>query len=106
MKKEGNWPPPPPCDRPPAPPMPPNTSHSEIDLPALTLRDKVENLFGALNTKVSRQELRIEELENALRYYGDSDNYKLTYDDQCHGGLSANIEYDGGKRARKILYGE
>lgn len=83
---------------------PPNTIHSESELPALTLRDKMEGVFGALNTKVSRQELRIEELENALRYYGDSDNYKLTHDDVC--GVSADIEYDGGRRARKTLYGD
>ena len=69
-------------------------------------RGNLEAFFGAMNSKISKQQIRIEELENALRYYGDSDNYKLTYDDQCHGGLSANIEYDGGKRARKTLYGE
>lgn len=51
-------------------------------------------------------ELRIEELENALRYYGNSDNYELTHDPACIGGVSASIEYDQGQRARKALYGE
>lgn len=67
-------------------------------------REKVEAVFEALNIKTAKQQYRIEELENVLRYYGDSDNYKLTHDDVC--GVSANIDYDGGKRARKILYGE
>ena len=66
--------------------------------------DKVQLIFDALNVKTAKQQYRIEELENALRYYGDTDNYKLTHDDVS--GVSANIDYDGGKRARKVLYGE
>ena len=94
MKKFSNPPPPPMGDRPEAPPPPPS------------LRNRVEGVFNALNNKVSKQELRIEELENPLRYYGDSDNYELRYDAECHGGASANIDYDGRRRARKVLYGE
>ena len=42
---------------------------------------------------------RIKELEEALRFYADSDNYV------CHEWQS-NVDWDKGERARAALYGK
>ncbi len=53
-------------------------------------------------TEIERLQLaeRVIELERALKFYADSDNYKKpkfsTY---------PSIHYDGGHRARHVLYG-
>jgi hypothetical protein len=82
--------------RPPAPPPAPTKE---------SIADRVELAFDAMNNQRIQMEIRIRELETALRFYADEYNYK-THDVNETLSVPSPISMDTGKRAQKTLYGD
>lgn len=72
---------------------------------------KSENLFPSMehsiqevvDVKTETLHEYVERLENALRFYADSDNYKSF---SCGPDFVTQVEMDGGERARKAIFND
>ena len=65
----------------------------------MSIRDKVEHVFDAQNSRIAK-------LENALHFYANVDNYFGPSDGDWDTENPSNVELDNGERARKVLYGD
>ena len=65
----------------------------------MSIRDKVEQVFEAQNSRIAK-------MENALRFYANVDNYFGPSGGDWDTENPSNIDLDNGERARKVLYGD